>query len=116
MNRQELVEWIGDAYGVQPDYPWQRYPEYAVFRHEDGKWFALLMPVPAEKFGVSTQDVYHVINVKVLPEKAAALRGTADVFPAYHMNKEHWVSVRIDGGLETDWIKMMVDDSHYLTR
>ena len=41
-------------YGVEPDYPWGKYPSNAVFRHEDNKkWFALVMTVSKDKLGLS---------------------------------------------------------------
>jgi predicted DNA-binding protein (MmcQ/YjbR family) len=35
--------------------------------------------------------------------------------PAYHMNKEHWVSVILSGPLSADEIHELLADSHELT-
>ncbi|WP_318256315.1 MmcQ/YjbR family DNA-binding protein [Rodentibacter caecimuris] len=43
-----------------------------------------------------------VINVKAKPEAIGSLRLIKGVYPAYHMNKEHWISLNlaeIDEGL-----------------
>ncbi len=37
------------------------------------------------------------------------------VVPAYHMNKEHWISVILDGSMTDDDIIPMITDSFYLT-
>lgn len=76
----------------------------------------LLMTVPTEKLGVAATQVYTVVNIKAQPEQVGALRQQAEVFPAYHMNKEHWVSVRIDGSLPEEWVLQWVDDSYRLTQ
>lgn len=53
MTREELEGFIIDNYGVEPDYPWIKYPEYEVFRHQGNKkWFALIMAVPRNKLGL----------------------------------------------------------------
>ena len=37
------------------------------------------------------------------------------VVPAYHMNKEHWNSIILDGSVPDDDIKAMISDSYDLT-
>ncbi|MDE6272994.1 MAG: MmcQ/YjbR family DNA-binding protein [Muribaculaceae bacterium] len=37
-------------------------------------------------------------NLKADPEYSEELRAShADIFPGYHMNKKHWISVRFEG-------------------
>lgn len=53
MDRSEFKVYIQENYGIEPDYPWIEYPDYAVFRHNGNKkWFALVMGVPKNKFGL----------------------------------------------------------------
>ena len=42
MNRKELEQYIQETYVSRIDYPWEKYPNYEVFRHENKKWFALV--------------------------------------------------------------------------
>ena len=37
------------------------------------------------------------------------------VVPAYHMNKEHWISVILDGTMTDDEIIPLIEDSFLLT-
>ena len=95
MQKETLFDHIAEYYGVSLDYPWAAYSEYAVFRHQKNrKWFALFMPVSAEKLGRSG-GVLPIVNVKVRVENVGALRQMQGVLPA-HMNKENWVSVVLD--------------------
>ncbi len=42
MTRQELMDYIFDAYSVEPDYPFPRDDVTCVFRHADNrKWFGI---------------------------------------------------------------------------
>ena len=37
MNRKGLEEYIQNNYSAEPDYPWIKYPNYVVFRHQNNK-------------------------------------------------------------------------------
>jgi predicted DNA-binding protein (MmcQ/YjbR family) len=55
------------------------------------------------------------LNVKCDPEHALALRAMHEaVQPGYHMNKEHWNTVILDGSLPNDEIFEMIDHSYEL--
>lgn len=42
MERQDLFAYISASYGTTPEYLWQKYPNYAVLRHQKSrKWYGL---------------------------------------------------------------------------
>ena len=94
MTREDFIKYCRDIYGVIPDFPFDEDFETAVFRHfENKKWFALVMKVSRRKFGFDCDSPTDVVNLK-LPTEMAGSFGTSDgVYPAYHMNKLHWISV-----------------------
>lgn len=70
-----------------------------------GKMFFLGIP----------KDQIPRINLKGLPEENAVLRAMYKaVKPGYHMNKEHWNSLYLDGSVPDDIQKQMVDESYRL--
>ncbi len=116
MNPQALKEYIADAYGTDAEFPWEKYPNYAVFRHKgNNKWFALIMEVPAERLGLKQGGRLYIVNVKCDPLMADALRAEKGFFPAYHMNKQHWISIALDGTADEEKIKALLDMSYELT-
>ena len=94
MTKQEFFELCSSSYLTLPDYPFDEDFETAVFRHSDNrKWFALSMQVSRRKFGLDSDEVIDVVNLK-LPTEMFGSFGAADgVYPAYHMNKLHWISM-----------------------
>ena len=94
MTKQEFLEYCLDTYGTSPDYPFDEDFETAVLRHTDNrKWYAIAMRVSRRKFDFDSDDVIDVVNLK-LPTEMFGSFGVADgVYPAYHMNKRHWISV-----------------------
>jgi predicted DNA-binding protein (MmcQ/YjbR family) len=94
MTKRDYLEYCNGRFGTSPDYPFDEDFETAVLRHEDNrKWYAIVMRVSRKKFGLRSDEVIDVVNLK-LPTEMFGSFGAADgVYPAYHMNKQHWISV-----------------------
>ena len=51
-SRESVFAYVRKKFGTEPEYPWARYPRYAVLRHRQGrKWYGLIMDVPANRLG-----------------------------------------------------------------
>ena len=94
MIKQEFLKYCLNTYGTSPDYPFDENFETAVLRHEDNrKWYALVMKVSRWKFGLDSDEVIDVVNLKLPTEMFGSFGAVDGVYPAYHMNKLHWISV-----------------------
>ncbi len=115
MDKHSFLEYCRDTYGTSPDYPFDDLLETAVLRHSDNrKWFALVMKVSRRKFGFDSDEVIDVVNLK-LPTEMFGSFGVADgVYPAYHMNKLHWISVLLPDASD-DLIEFLVNASYEAT-
>lgn len=116
MNRLELKQYIAETYGVEPDCPWIKNPNFEVYRHSNNKkWFALIMDIPRNRIGLRGTDIIDVVNLKCGPLLLGSVRTESGIFPAYHMNKENWVTAALDGSASDEIIKMLLDVSYELT-
>ncbi|MDU4293700.1 MAG: MmcQ/YjbR family DNA-binding protein [Enterococcus faecalis] len=95
MTFQETISaYIQERYQITPDFPFKKHPDYLVFRHpRNAKWFALIMPPDAQLLGATENKQLTILTVKFAPELIALLKNQPGYFPAYHMNKEHWLSL-----------------------
>ena len=83
MKRGEWKEYIAGTYGVEPDFPWARFPNHMVFRHEQNrKWFALLMSIPGSKLGIPGDQTVDILNLKCDPLLTGSLRREPGFYPA----------------------------------
>ena len=116
VTKQEFFELCSSSYFTLPDYPFDEDFDTAVFRHSDNrKWFALSMQVSRRKFGIDSDEVIDVVNLK-LPTEMFGSFGAADgVYPAYHMNKLHWISVLLPDAPE-DVVQFLVNVSFEATK
>lgn len=97
MTRREFEGLVLETYGVKADYPFEGDFETGVFRHENtGKWFALAMNISEAKLGKKGNMQTEVVNFKCSPEVIESIAGVeAGIYPAYHMNKTHWLTVAL---------------------
>lgn len=117
MQRQEIEKYINENYDCMEEHPWNDTPNFATFKHSDNKkWFALIMDIPYDRLKINKDGYVDVINLKNIPEFIGGLRQINGIFPAYHMNKEHWISVILDGTLDVKKIKELIDLSYEITR
>ena len=116
MLRTEIEKYIQKKYDALQEYPWADAPSYTTFKHKDNmKWFALIMDVPYERLKIEKEGIVDVINLKNIPEMIGGFRKEEGILPAYHMNKEHWISVLLDGTVEKEEIFNLIDISYELT-
>ena len=94
MTKQSFFDLCLSTYSTSPDYPFEGDFETAVFRHSGSrKWYAIVMRVSRRKFGFDDDEVIDVVNLKLPTEMFGSFGASDGVYPAYHMNKLHWVSV-----------------------
>lgn len=116
MNIEQLITYCRTEYNAVVDHPFKKYPTYTAVRHQNGKWFGLIMAVPATKLGLPGTDPIPIINLKVAPELNVLLRQQPGYLPAYHMTKEHWLSVRLDHFADVADIADLIDASFEATK
>lgn len=116
MNCDELRAYIGHTYNAEAEFLWSKSPNSMVFRHSNNrKWFAAVLEVEKTKLGLSENGIIYVLNVKCDPIMIGSFIREPGFFPAYHMNKENWISIALDGSVDDEKIKSLLDVSYELT-
>ena len=106
----ELVaDYIFEAFSAEPEHLWMKWPDNAVFRcQRNRKWSAVLLPNIAKRnFFPNTDGTVDVLNLKCDPRMSVV--DCAGIFPAYHMSKEHWISVLLDETVPLEQIKSLIE-------
>ena len=114
MTKTELLDYVRDYYSVDPDYPWE--DEGYVLRHADRKWFAVGMKVPYSRLGLDRGGSADIVDVKCSPLMMGEYLQQPGILPGYHMNKEHWLTILLDGTAEDELIRELFEISYDLTR
>jgi len=117
IKRESILTYVKNKFDTRPDHPWPKYPEYEVLRHKDsGKWYGLIMKVARVKLGLTGKGRAEILNLKCDLELNGLLRGQAGILPAYHMNKEHWITIVLDSPFPEEEIYNLINMSYDLTK
>ena len=111
--RADVYSFVAEQYGVEPEYVFADDDDTGVLRHPmSKKWFGIVMSVKKDRFGLSGEGTVDVLNVKLLPEMVGTHFTDVGFFPAYHMNKEKWISILLDGRVDKDKVFFFLDASY----
>lgn len=115
-TRADIFRYVKEKYGTNPEYPWDKSPNNAVLRHSDNrKWYALVLDISKSKLGFDNENIVDILNIKSDPMLIGSLLEKAGFFPAYHMNKEKWITILLDGTVLKEEIFNLIDLSFELT-
>lgn len=77
----------------------------------------LAMRVGNKIFALMDTDLFTSVNLKCDPERAIDLRERyPGITPGYHMNKQHWNTVMVDGSVPSKLLLELADHSYDLIR
>lgn len=101
MNIEELREYCLSKKGVTEHFPFDE--------------VTLVFKVGDKMFALTNLDGEPTVNLKCDPERAIDLREQhSSIIPGYHMNKTHWNTVIMDGGVSDKLIYELVEHSYNL--
>lgn len=114
LTKQNAIAYIRNNYGVAEDYPWDDSDAF-VFRHRvSRKWFCLFMDISASYLGIDDNRVITVVNLKAPRSMRDDLLREEGIYPAYHMNKQHWISLDLRKANEK-MLEVLIDMSFKAT-
>lgn len=94
---KDIINYAKKKFGTDPEYLWKNDNDSAVFRNRfNKKWYAIIMKVRKESLNIEGTGKVWVINVKCDPVMVGSFINRQGFLPAYHMNKEHWMSILVD--------------------
>ena len=110
-----FAEAIYKKYGDRPVFPWDDFSG-GVFKNPDnGKWYAIVMDINAQKVDKKLTGDVEVVNIKLDPEKIQDLHKEKGFYPAYHMNKKNWISISLNDTVPDLVLLGLLDESHAFT-
>ena len=116
-SREMILQYAKERYGTEPEYLWAKFPNYAVLRQRElGKWYAIIMDVPGKKLGLDTAAHVDILDIKCDPLLIGSLRESRGFLPAYHMNKDKWIALLLDGSVPQDQVLKLLDLSYDITK
>lgn len=112
--RKILLNYVREKYGTIPEEPWEDNNHATIKTSNSKKWYGIFMSIPYKTLGLDKSGKIDVLNVKLNPELIQSLIDKKHFFPAYHMNKKHWISIVLDSDVDLNLVKSLIDESFNL--
>ena len=112
---RQIIVYAREKYGDELEFLWRRYPNNAIIRRKDNaKWYAALLTVEQKKLNFPIEGTVEIIDLKAAPESIQSIIDGVKFLPGYHMNKQNWITIRLDGSVSIEEICRKIDDSYIL--
>jgi predicted DNA-binding protein (MmcQ/YjbR family) len=107
---QKLIEYVKKNYGDELEFLWEKYPTTAIWRRQDTKkWYGLLNTLSERKLNLDSDKIVDTVNLRGDAEKFIDGK---KFFPAWHMNKKTWLTIRLDNSVEFEKICRLLNESY----
>ncbi|ALS02067.1 hypothetical protein ATZ33_11935 [Enterococcus silesiacus] len=116
ITRESILNYVKSNYLTNPEKTFSKFPNYCVLRHNhNDKWYGLIMNVSKSKLGLKGTGDTDVIDLKIEPELLGSFLGKEGYYPAYHMNKENWITIDLNSNVSFKEVEEMIDNSYKMT-
>ena len=113
---KDIIAYIQDKYGDELEFLWEKFDNIAIWRNKQNeKWYGLIGVIPANKIGLDSDKEIEIINLRYGKDEADKMVDGKVVFPGYHMNKKSWITIILDGAMETKRLCDLIDNSYALS-
>ena len=72
------------------------------------------MTIPYKSLGLTARGTLDIVNIKLPPEKVRDLMDRVHFYPAYHMNKKHWITIILDKEVDELLVQRLLEESYSL--
>lgn len=111
-----ITNMIIKKYGDYPDFMWEKFPQYGVFKNNKSlKWYGLISNIEFSKLGGNNCSLIEIMNLKLNKDKIQKLLEQKGYYPAWHMNKKTWITITLDETLNDNEIMDLIEESYSYT-
>ena len=113
---KEVIKYVKEKYNDDLEYLWKKFPNNAVWRNKDNnKWYGVLLVLSESKLGIDSDDIIDIIDLKYQKDNIKEIIDNKKVFEGYHMNKDNWITIKLDGSVDIKEIYTLIDNSFGLS-
>lgn len=117
LQANRLTEWIKQKYNNTPEFLWDKFPGYGVFRNQDtDKWYGLIANIDASKLDKNRSGEIEILDIKIDKDEIHELLSLKGFYPAYHMNKKCWIAIALDETVSDEKITELIDKSYHFSQ
>lgn len=120
LQANRIAKLLQEKFHERPDFPFKKFPDYGVFRnHENRKWYGLIMNIDKQQLTKNAADQdqpIEIIDFKIAPTEHEQLLKQKGFYPSYHMNRDSWITVILDGSVDDQKLLALIAKSRSFTQ
>ena len=113
---EDVLRYVKERYNSTIVKPFKTNPDIKALVTTKNKWYALFLDVEYSKLQKDSlvDSKVKIVNLKHIPSKISTVIDNRNIFPAYHMNKNHWISVVLNNNIDIEYVKELIRLSYNL--
>lgn len=113
---KEVIQYVKEKYKDDLEFLWKKFPENAIWRNKNNrKWYGVLLVISERKLGIESDRMINIIDLRYAKDKIKKIIDNKKIFAGYHMNKDNWITIKLDDSTKTETIFELIDNSYHLS-
>ncbi len=113
---KEIIKYVKEKYNDDLEFLWKKFPKNAIWRNKtNNKWYGALLVISERKLEIESDKIVEIIDLRYPKDKIKQVIDSDKIFPGYHMNKESWITIRLNGDVSTKKIFELIDNSYKIS-
>ena len=111
---EDVLRYVKERYNSTIVKPFKTNPDIKALVTTKNKWYALFLDVEYSKLQKDSlvDSKVKIINLKHLSSEISTVINNRNIFPSYHMNKNHWISVVLVNNIDIEYVKELIELSY----
>ena len=113
---RQIIKYIYEKYNDELEFLWEKFDNNAIWRNKkNNKWYAVLMIVSESKLGLNSDEKIEVMDLRYPKGKTIDVIDNKNILPGYHMNKNSWITIKLNNSIDLKRIYQLIDKSYQLS-
>ena len=113
---KEIIKYVKNKYNDDLEFLWKKFSENAVWRNKtNNKWYGALRIISEKKLELKSDKIIDIIDLRYPKYKIKEIIDNKKIFAGYHMNKDNWITIKLDNSVKTEKIFELIDNSYNLS-
>lgn len=113
---REVIKYVKEKYNDDLEFLWKKFSDNAIWRNKkNNKWYGVLLVLSESKLDIKSNRIIDVLDLRYQKDKIKEFIDNKKIFKGYHMNKDNWITIRLDGSVDIKEIYKLIDNSYELS-
>lgn len=111
-----IINYVKAKYDNDLEFLWKKSPKNAIWRNQNNrKWYGTVLVISKDKLKIESNEMVEILDLRYQKNDIKNIIDNYKIFPGYHMNKDNWITIILDGRVELEEIYQLIDNSYQLS-